>query len=304
MSYRITPAMVSSSTLNDINSALTALERTSDELSSGKSILEPSDDPYGASRIIDLQSQLDGLSSYAKNAQEGISWENTASSAMSNINNILQNVRQLLVQTSNGTYNQSDRESIATEVNQLTESIKQDANTQYAGQYVFAGTETTTAPYKQGAEDAYQGNAETITRAIGPGVSVNVSTDLSSLLGNGQGAADGKLLDTLRTISEHLSGGTTEDVSALGSTDLKNLEGSMDTLTELQAAAGSATDQLETSASRIEALQSTISAGLSNIENANIAETSIAFSNEHAAYEAALRAGATIVQESLLQFLQ
>jgi len=143
-----------------------------------------------------------------------------------------------------------------------------------------------------------------ITRALGPGVSVNVSTNLSTLLGNGQGAGDGKLLDTLRTIAEHLRGGTTEDVSALGSSDLKNLEGNVETLAELQANAGSVTDQLETATSRIEGLQASITAGLSNTEDANIAETSIAYSNEQAAYEAALRAGASIIQESLLQFLQ
>ena len=83
MTERITPAMVTNTTLNDINSSLAAMERTSNELSSGKTILEPSDNPYGASQVINLQSQLDGLSSYATNAQEGISWESTAGSATS-----------------------------------------------------------------------------------------------------------------------------------------------------------------------------------------------------------------------------
>jgi flagellar hook-associated protein 3 FlgL len=304
MTERITPAMVTATTLNNINSSLATLERTSDELSSGKTILEPSDNPYGASQVIDLQSQLDGLSSYATNAQEGISWENTAGGAMSNIANVLQTVRELLVQSSSGTYNQSDRESIATEVDQLTEAVKQDANTQYAGQYVFSGAKTTTEPYPQGAEDTYQGDSGTVTRAIGPGVSVDISTNISSLLGNGQSAADGKLLDTLQTISEHLRGGTAEDVSALGSSDLKNLEANIATLSQLQATAGSVTDQLQTATSRIESLQSSITASLSNTEDANIAQTSIAYSNEQAAYEAALRAGASIIQESLLQFLQ
>jgi flagellar hook-associated protein 3 FlgL len=135
-------------------------------------------------------------------------------------------------------------------------------------------------------------------------VSVDISTDISSLLGNGQGAADGKLLDTLQTISEHLRGGTAEDITALGSTDLKSLEANIETLGQLQATAGSVTDQLQTATSRIESLQSSITASLSNTEDANIAQTSIAYSNEQAAYEAALRAGATIIQESLLQFLQ
>ena len=83
MSERITPAMVTSATLNDLSSSLASLQRTTDELSSGRTILEPSDNPFGASRVIDLQSQLDGLSSYESNAQDGISWENAASSAMS-----------------------------------------------------------------------------------------------------------------------------------------------------------------------------------------------------------------------------
>ncbi len=304
MTERITPAMVTSTTLNDINSSLAAMERTSNELSSGKTILEPSDNPYGASQVIDLQSQLDGLSSYETNAHEGIYWETTASSAMSDMSNVLQSARQMLVQSSSGTYNQGDRENIATEIEQLTEAVKQDADTQYAGQYVFSGTATTTVPYKQGAQDAYQGDNGTVTRAVSPGVSVSVSTNISSLLGNGQGSGDGKLLETLRTIAEHLRGGTTEDVSALGTTDLQKLETSIDTLSQLQATAGSTTDQLQTALSRIEGLQDSITAALSNTEDADIAQTSIAYSNEQAAYEAALRAGASIVQESLLQFLQ
>jgi flagellar hook-associated protein 3 FlgL len=304
VSERITPAMVAATTLNNLNSSLASLERSSDELSSGKKILEPSDNPYGASQIIDLQSQLDGLSSYQSSAQDGISWQNTASSAMSSMNSITERVRELLVQASSGTNNQSDLNNIASEVNQLTEAVKQDADTQYDGQYIFSGTTTTTVPYKLGADDEYQGNSGTIARSVGPGVSVTVNTAISSLLGNGKSSGDGKLLDTLRTISEHLTGGTAEDTNALGSTDLKNLDANIETLSQLQATAGGVTDQLQTALSRSEDLQSSITASLSGTENADISTTSIAYSNEQAAYEAALRAGATIIQESLLNFLQ
>jgi flagellar hook-associated protein 3 FlgL len=304
MSNRIATGMVTSSTLNDINSALGSLERSAEELSSGRTILKPSDNPYGASHAIDLQSQLDGLTSYATNVQDGISWENAAGGAMSNMSSVVQRVRELLVQASNGTYNQGDLNSIATEVGQLTETIKQDANTQYAGQYVFSGTLTTTAPYKQGAEDEYQGNAATVARSIGPGASVAVNTNISTLLGNGSAAGDGKLLDTLRTISEHLLGGTAEDRAALNTTDLKAIDASMETLTQLQATAGSVTNQLQVAAARVEDLQSSITKTLSNTQDADIAKTTIAYSNQQAAYEAALRAGANIVQESLLNFLR
>jgi flagellar hook-associated protein 3 FlgL len=304
MSNRIATGMVTSSTLNDINSALGALERSSEELSSGRTILKPSDNPYGASHAIDLQSQLDGLTSYATNVQDGISWENAAGGAMSNMSSVVQRVRELLVQASNGTYNQSDLNSVATEVNQLTETIKQDANTQYAGQYVFSGTLTTTSPYKQGAEDEYHGNEGTVARSIGPGASVAVNTNIASLLGNGAGSGDGKLLDTLRTISEHLLGGTEEDKAALNSTDLKAIDASMETLTQLQATAGSVINQLHVASSRIEDLQGSITKTLSNTQDTDVAKATIAYSNEQAAYQAALRAGANIVQESLLNFLR
>jgi flagellar hook-associated protein 3 FlgL len=304
MSERITPAMVTSATLNDLNASLGSLTRTTDELSSGKTILEPSDNPYGASQVIDLQSQLDGLSSYESNAQDGISWENTASTAMSSMGQVAQRVRELLVQGANGTYNQGDLETMALQVEQLTESLKQDANTQYAGQYVFSGTATTTAPYEQGAGDEYQGNAETVSRAVGPGATITITTNISTLLGNGEASEDGKLLDTLRTIAKNMRAGTAEGQEALGTTDLKSLEGNINTLTQLQAAAGSATDQLQTALTRNEDLQSSISQALSNTDDTNVAAASIAYANEQAAYEAALRAAASIVQESLLNFLQ
>ena len=304
MSERITPAMVTSSTLSDLTSSLASLERTTNELSSGRTILEPSDNPYGASRVIDLNSQLEGLGAYEDDAQDGISWENIASSAMSNMNDIAQRVRELVVQSANGTNNQSDLNTIALEVEQLTESVKQDANTQYAGQYVFSGTATTTPPYESGAEDEYKGNAETVSRAVGPGASVTVSTNISTLLGNGEAAKDGKLLDTLRTIAQHLRGGTAEDREALGTTDLTDLDTNLETLSQLQAVSGSATDQLRVALTRNEDLQTSLTESLSNTEDTNVAATSIAYANEQAAYEAALRAGATIVQESLINFLQ
>lgn len=296
--------MVTSATLNDLNSSLAAMERTSDELSSGERILEPSENPYGASQVIDLQSQLDGLSTYEANAQDGISWENTASSSMENISEVTQRVRELLVQGANGTYNKSDLETMALDVEQLTETIKQDANAQYAGQYIFSGTATTTAPYETGANDEYAGNTEGVSRSVGPGATITVTTDISSLLGNGEASEDGGLLDTLRSIAKTMRNGTAEAQSELGGVYLEKLDGNMETLRDLQASAGSATDQMQTALTRNEDLQTSITGALANLDSTNVAEASIAYANEQAAYEAALRAGASIVQESLLNFLQ
>jgi flagellar hook-associated protein 3 FlgL len=303
MSARITSDMVTSSTLAGIDSAQVALARTQAELSSGRTILEPSDNPFGASQVVTLQSALDGLTSYEKSAQDGVSWMNTASGALASIDSQVQRVRELVLQAANGTNSPSDLADLANVVEQLTEGVKQDANTQYAGQYVFSGTLTSTPPYQQGPEDAYAGNAAPIARALGPGASVNIAVNLSSALGSGPVAADGKLLDTLRTIAQNLREGTPVAVEALRTTDLGSLDANLTSLTTLQAEAGATTDQLNLALSRIQSLQTTDTEQLSNVQDANIAKVSMEYSNDHAAFEAALKAGASIVQESLLEFL-
>ncbi|HSZ69909.1 MAG TPA: flagellar hook-associated protein FlgL [Solirubrobacteraceae bacterium] len=304
MSTRVTTEMVMGSTLADINNAQLAMDRTQNELSSGKTILEPSDNPYGASQVITLQSSLDGLTSYEKSAQSGISWLNTASGALANINEVSQRVRELVVQAANGINNKSDLENIADEVQQITETVKQDAATQYAGQYIFSGTATGTAPYEQGeGKDAYKGNEGSIARAVAPGSSVNISVALASVLGNGQASGDGKLLDTLRTITQNLREGTPAAIEAVSGADLKALDTNLEALANVQANAGAVTDQLNTAVTRVQDLQTTTTQQLSNVQDANIAQVAVEFSSEQSAYDAALRAGASIVQESLLEFL-
>jgi flagellar hook-associated protein 3 FlgL len=304
MSARITSDMVASSTLASIDAAQAALARTEAELSSGRTILEPSDNPFGASQVLTLQSALDGLTSYEKSAQDGVSWMNTASGALASIDSQVQRVRELVLQAANGTNSPSDLADLAGVVEQLTEGVKQDALTQYDGQYVFSGTLTSTPPYAQGAEgDKYAGNAAPIARALGPGATVNIAVNLSSALGSGPGAADGKLLDTLRTIALNLREGTPAATETLRTTDLGNLDANLTSLTNLQAQAGATTDQLNLALSRISSLQTAATEQLSNVQDANIAKVSMEYSNEHAAFEAALKAGASIVQESLLEFL-
>ena len=303
MTDRITPAMVTATTLNDLNAGLAALQRSSAELSSGRRIIEPSDDPYGASHVVDLQSQLAGLGDFATAAKDGTAWTQTATGAMDSISSVLQRTRELLVQASNGTLNAENLRSIGSEVSQLVEAVKQDANVQYAGQYVFAGTATTTTPYSSGPSDEYHGNEGTIARTVAPGTSIAVNANLSSVLGSGKASGDGKVLDTLRTIAQHLQEATPESRAALAG-DMANLDRNMESLTQLQAVSGSAQAQLQTASQRIESLQLSITEALSGTENADIAKTTIAYSNEQAAYSAALRAAANIVQESLLNFLK
>jgi flagellar hook-associated protein 3 FlgL len=303
VSTRVTNEMVSSSTLSSLNSAQLQLARSERELSSGKRINEPSDDPVGSSEAITLQSALDGLGDYEKNANDGVAWLNAASGALTSIGQLTQRARELVLQASNGIDSQSDLDNIAAEVEQIAESVKQTADTQYAGQYVFSGTSTATPPYQQGASDAYAGNSGSITRAAAPGASVTVNVDLQAVLGEGQAAGDGKLLDTLRTVAAHLREGGASALQALSGEDLGQLDANVSALSSVEAQVGATTDQLNAAVTRIEDLTVTTTTQLSNVADTNFTQVAIEYSNQRAGYEAALRAGASIIQQSLLEFL-
>jgi flagellar hook-associated protein 3 FlgL len=301
---RITTLMTAQRTIADLTQAFDRMSRTQDELSSGKRINQPSDDPYGAAKAVTLNADLAGLSAYSRNVDDGTAWTQTADGALMNINNMVQRARELLVEAGNDTASQTGRDGVAAEIDQLVNGIKQEANTNYAGQYIFSGTLSGTPAYQLGAVDTYQGNSAPINRQIGPGTLVPVNADISSLLGNGQSAADGKLLNTLRDISQHLRGGTAADADALRTSDLNNLDTNLTTLGTMQADIGAVTNRLQLASQRIQDLQSSQTKLLSQTEDADFAQAAVDYSTEQASYSAALRASANIVQSSLLDFLK
>jgi len=304
---RITTMMTSQTTVYDLEQALDRLDTTQAQLSSGKCITQPSDDPYGTMLAIQLNGQLTALNSYNSNVNDGTAWTQATDSSLMDVNNVVQRVRELVVGASNGTNNQTNLDSDAEEVDQLTESIKQSANATYDGQYIFSGT-ANVMPYQTATGDVYQGNSgpgAAITRQIGPGATNNVqiNTDISQLLGSGQtapGVGDGKLLDVLRQVSLDMKSGNT---NGLG-TDLSNLDTNISTLEGMQATVGATEDRLQLASSRIQDLQLSTTQNLSNDQDVDMGQAAINFSTEQAAYTAALQASAKIVQSSLLNFLQ
>jgi flagellar hook-associated protein 3 FlgL len=301
---RVTTQMTASNLLANINQSMDRLDTTQQELSTGKKINQPSDNPYGTSLALQLTNQLANLDSYSNNVTDGTGWAQAANASLSDVTDSVQRIRELVVQASNGTLTQADMQADAAEVNQLIDQIKQDANTQYNGQYIFSGAATTTAPYQTGSNDAYAGDTGQVTRQIGPNTSLAVNADLSSVLGtgqttSGQPAGDGKLLNTLRNIAGAMQSGNSGALSS----SLSALDTHLGSLTGLAANMGATTDRLQMAASRIQSLQASDSQSLSDVQDADMAKTEVDFSTEQAALTAALQAGAHIVQQSLMNFL-
>jgi flagellar hook-associated protein 3 FlgL len=300
MTEQITTQMQANTMLANLNSDLTQLDKTQNEMSTGLSIQQPSDNPYGTALSMQLNTQISAMNSYTSNINDGTAWANTASASLQSIQQMVERVRELVVEGANGTNSQSDLDDDADEVGSLIDGIKQDADTQYNGQYIFSGTATTTEPYQSGTNDAYQGDTGAISRAIGPGTTLQVNANLSSVLGSGTAANDGGLLDTLRTVVSDLQSGNSTALSS----DLSSLDTNITSLESVQADVGAAQDRLSMASSRITSLQTTDQTELANVQDVDLGQASINFSTEQAGYQAALQSTADIVQTSLLNFLQ
>jgi flagellar hook-associated protein 3 FlgL len=290
---RITDSMTSRNVLADIQNVQQQLTTTTDRLSSGKQITQPSDDPFGTSRALLYRGEIASNTQYQKNANEATSWLNTTDTALSSISSDASRARDLLLQGANGSMSQTDKDAIADELDQLADSIKTAGNTEYAGNYVFSGTATKTQPFTVGGADTYAGNTQTINRTIGQSVTMPVNITGDTVVSPVLAAIRQAAID-LRT------GGTPGN---LGTTDLQALDAATDNISETQAIVGARQNRLTAASSRLQQLNVAQNQQLSNVEDADMAQTMIDFSTQSAAYTAALKAGANIVQSSLMDFL-
>jgi len=292
--------MITRGIVTDLNDIATRVSHTQQKLASGKELTRPSDDPFATGRAIGLRTELEGLSQYQRNVSDAEAWTSVTDSAIGTIADIAQSAREALLRGSTGTTSPSERAILANEIDHLIGAVKDTANARYAGRSLFAGTATATEPYGT-ASDAYLGDGGDVVRSIGPGVSVIVNARGSDMLGDG---TDGKLLNTLRDISAHLRGGTAADIAALGGSDLASIDRSIETVLSVQAQVGSTASRLHAANSRLAEIQEGVSGLLSKTEDADMAATMIEYSMQQSVYQSALRAGAGIVQASLLDFLR
>ena len=306
MSNRITNNMISRSVLADLNDIATRQAATRRQMSSGKAITRPSDDPYAAGRALALRNELGGIHQHGRNVQEAQGWMTVTDTALGHIGDMAQRARELLVQGATDTLPQTSRDAIASEIDQLIAGMKQEANATYDGRYVLAGSRTNVPPYDSKVlpvgsppNDTYGGDAVKQQREIGPGVRIEVNTTGDRVLGGTPGNPG--MLDVMRNIAAHLRSG---DTASLGTQDMKDLTGRIENLLGVRAEVGAGMNRLETAAARLAETEESATSLLSDTEDADMAKTLIDYSTQQAVYQSALNAGSRIVQASLLDFLR
>jgi flagellin len=126
---------------NNLTTSSSTLSTATEDLSSGLKINTAADNAAGFAIVQNFQTQIGGLSQASQNATDAINLSQTAGSALSQITSNLQSIRDLAVQSANGTYQASDRADINTTVQQYLSQINTIANqTSFNGISVLNGT--------------------------------------------------------------------------------------------------------------------------------------------------------------------
>jgi flagellar hook-associated protein 3 FlgL len=132
------------------------------QLSTGKQLSEPSDDPARIAQDLSLHTAIDATNQQATNVQNAVSELTTTDSALSSLTSVLQSARQLAIQGSTDTLTAQQRTAIGQQIDQLLRQAIAVGNTSYAGRYIFAGTAKTTNPPVQ-----QQGNPISAVQFLG-----------------------------------------------------------------------------------------------------------------------------------------
>ena len=153
---RVTNQMMSTTYLKDLNKNLNNLNTLNKQLTTGKEISKPSDNPFKTARIMQMYSDISANKQYNENIKDTINWLDTTDVALEQIGNSAQRIRELMVSAGNASYGSDEKNALKEEINEKINEIAQVLNTNYDGKYIFGGTKSLSKPV--GVEKDSNGN--------------------------------------------------------------------------------------------------------------------------------------------------
>jgi flagellar hook-associated protein 3 FlgL len=290
---RVTQNMLISSMVRNLDANRTQIDELQDQISSGKRIRKPSDDPTGAAIALDIRTRQSELEGQERGRGAAGDWLAATETTLNDFGNTLIRVKELGVQASSTLLSPSERISVAAELEQILDHLVQTGNARIGDRFLFAGQRTDTAPFARTPGTttvAYAGTTTPVQMRVGAGVVMDVSTTGDQLAN--VFAAVGGMIDDLQA------------GQPLDSTRLQAAESALDSVLALHSGVGAKTNRLDTMRDRAALDEVNLAGRLSEIEDTDFVETMLKFQSSKTVYEAALSAGAKVIQPSLLDFLR
>jgi len=168
---RISTSMIYRRSVKWMNDHQAGIARAQEQISSGKKLLKPSDDPTNSARLMELHKQLQLNEQYGRNITSANGRLGVEEIAVQESGNILQRARELTIQANNAALTPENRQAIAMEIGQLRQQLLDTANAKDPeGAFLFAGFKEQTQPFTRtaGGDVVYNGDQGQRSLQIGP----------------------------------------------------------------------------------------------------------------------------------------
>ncbi len=160
--------------INDVNAQL---QKTQLQISTGKKVITPSDDPVASTRILQLNQELELNAQYQSNIQSVENSLKLEDDLLGSINDVVQRIRELTIGAGNGALSPDDLKFISAEITERLDQLAGMMNSQDAsGEYVFGGFQGKTEPFQQNASGSYMYEGDEGRRFIQIEASVNIAS--------------------------------------------------------------------------------------------------------------------------------
>jgi flagellar hook-associated protein 3 FlgL len=188
---------------------------------------------------------------------------------------------------------QASRDALAAEIREISESIRSDANTSYLNRPVFGGTGAATEAFPKAG--GFAGDSTQVLRTVGTNTKVAVNVDGRTVFGDGNES----IFNVLAEIATKLE----SNPEAL-KVELDRLDTRAATIRNGLSTVGARTNQMERMRQAATDMAANVTNSLSDVEDIDLPQTITELQLQQTAYQAALAAGARVVQPSLVEFLR
>lgn len=304
--FRVTQRVMVDRVLNNLSSHYRRILNLQEQLSTGLRLNRPSDGPLGARRAINAEMEIAKNNQFLTNMSTASPVIVQSESSLMSVVDILQRIKDLGLQGSNATNADIQREQIASEIDQLLESVLVESNTITNGRYIFAGTRTNTPAFTEtrdvdGSITAvvFSGNSERYQIEISEDVYVpgNIPGDVVFEQTSPESV---DIFNMIIAIRDNLRAG-----------DFNGLETNLGQINQAQEQLMISVSRLGALENRFERVEESIRDVIYQLEivksdnvDADFAEVILELNAQANAFQASLSAGANVIQPSLLDFLR
>jgi flagellar hook-associated protein 3 FlgL len=287
---RVTHKSMSNVALRGLQGSLARTQSLQNQLSSGRRVNTPGDDPSAAGASMKLRSQRSQDDQYLRNIQDASGRLNVTDDALVQISDRVRRARDLLVQAGNGAVDTAGMAAIGAELSSIQGEVKDLYNTRWLDRPVFAGTAAGNQAID--ATGSYVGNDAPIEVRISRDATLRVDTP-------GTAAGAGTLPDLLGQAAADVPGNP-----AAVSGDLSALDTELGKVLKTLGDVGARSARLETTKNSVDAERLDFTARISENEDVDLPSTIMNLQSQQVAYQTALSAAAKILQTSLVEYLR